>query len=314
MIALYGALGVAAAVVFIAILVRAHLACRRLRTTHLRLCIQDLPEPLCSLRLVFLCDLHAGTLYVTPAELLAAVERAAPDLLLLGGDYAAGRRHRGAGLDLVAQLARGRTSFGILGNIEHYVQFDREQLEAALAPGGGALLVNEARRVQVDGATAEVVGLDVPEGACADIDAAFSQASGDADVRVVLVHSPAIWQELAPLDAHIVLCGHTHGGQIRPPGLEAPMTHLSYPARLAAGLFRYDPRQQPMPQRLASHWRILSRGERPITVSAGPGPLLYVSRGVGTSALPVRFLCPPELVLIELLRAEKAQDARRADE
>jgi len=279
---------------------------RRLVTTHLCLRVDELPAPLHGLRLAFVSDLHYGLLYVRPEELLAAVDRAEPDLLLLGGDYAAASRHLGAALELIRALAASRPTFGILGNTEHYFEFDRQALAEAFAGGGGALLVNQARQVAFDDAALEIIGLDDPEEGRIDVAAALAGSRGDAAVRIALVHSPAAWQEIRRLGAHLLLCGHTHGGQIRPPGLEAPLTHASYPARMAAGLFRYAADRHPPLARVAGHWWLLGRGERPTTVATAPGPLMYVSRGVGAGIVPVRILCPPELVLIELLPADDA--------
>lgn len=286
---------------------------RRIRTTRLLLLVPGLPEPLQSLRIAYASDLHAGMLYVTREELLAAVDAADPDLLLLGGDYAAAGRNREEALSLLAALAVQRPTFGVPGNTEHYFRFDFGEIDEVLATGGGGLLVNEVRDIEIDGATLELIGLDDPEKGHLDVTAALAGASEGAAVRIALAHSPAIWPELGRVGAHLMLCGHTHGGQIRPPGLEAPLTHMSYPARLAAGLFRHAPGQRPTMQRLAGHWWILSH-RRPISASTAPGPLMYVSRGVGVGIIPVRFLCPPELVVIELAAGRPPREATSGDE
>jgi len=290
---------------------RAHT--RRIRTTRLRLLVPGLPEPLQGVRIAYACDLHEGMLYVTREELLSAVDAAEPDLLLLGGDYAATGRNRDDALSLLAALAAHRPTFGVPGNTEHYFRFDFGALGQALSRGGGALLVNETRQVEFGGATLELIGLDDPEKGHLDVEAALAGSSANAAARIALAHSPAIWPELGHIGADLMLCGHTHGGQIRPPGLEAPLTHLSYPARLAAGLFRYAPEQQPIMQRVAGHWWILSH-RRPITASTVRGPLLYVSRGVGVGIVPVRFLCPPELVIIELAADRPRREAEAGDD
>ncbi len=285
----------------------------RIRTTRLRMMVPGLPEPLHALRIAYACDLHEGMLYVTREELLSAVDAAEPDLLLLGGDYAAAGRNREDALSLLAALAADRPTFGVPGNTEHYFRFDFDALDEALSGGGGALLVNETRQVEFGGATLELIGLDDPEKGHLDVEAALAQSSANAAVRIALAHSPAIWPKLGRIGADLMLCGHTHGGQIRPPGLEAPLTHLSYPARLAAGLFRYAPDQQPIMQRVAGHWWILSH-RRPVSVSAARGPLMYVSRGVGVGIVPVRFLCPPELVIIELAPDRPGREAEAGDD
>lgn len=283
---------------------------RRIWTTTLRLAVPDLPPGLVGSRLAFVSDLHEDQLYVTREELFDAVERAAPRILLLGGDYAANRRNRDAALDLLSELARRIPTLGVPGNADHYYRLDLQAARERLRAGGGDLLVNQSRPVELGGARIEIVGLDDPEERAVDVDAALAGLSGAAPFRVALVHSPAAWQVLGGVGAHILLCGHSHGGQVRLPGLEAPVTHLSYPARLAAGLFRYREEPRPRVDRLLSHWQILARRRRPIVASTADGPLMYVSRGVGTAILGVRLLCPPELVLIEL-HAEEADEAGR---
>ncbi|MGC9319060.1 MAG: metallophosphoesterase [Armatimonadota bacterium] len=274
-------------------------------TTTLRLAVPCLPTGLVGARLAFVSDLHESKLYITRGELFEALERAAPRLLLLGGDYSAGKPDTEAALDLLSELSQRFVTFAVPGNADHYYRLDLEAAREHLRAGGGDLLTNESRSVELGGARIELVGLDDPEEGAVDVEAALAGLSGAAALRVALVHSPAAWQVLGRAGAHILLCGHTHGGQVRPPGLEAPVTHLSYPARLAAGLFRYREDPRPGVDRLLSHWQILARRQSPVVASTAGGPLMYVSRGVGTAILGVRLLCPPELVLIEL-QAEEA--------
>ncbi len=279
----------------------------RLQTTRLCLAVPGLAPALRGLRIAFLADLHEGRLYVPREELLAAVEEADPGLLLLGGDYACSGRYRAAALELVADLADGRPTFAVLGNTDHYQRLDPEVLGTLLRKTGGDLLVNGAGRLEIGAATIEILGVDDPLHGHADVARTLAQAHGGADLRVAITHSPALWQELRRFEAHICLCGHTHGGQVRLPLLEALMTHLSYPRRLAAGLFRYRDHEAADLECVAGHWRILGVKGRPIHVDAAAGPLLYVSRGVGVGAVPFRFLCPPELVVIELVPGDEPE-------
>ena len=96
------------------------------------------------------------------------------------------------------------------------------------------------------------------------------------------------------------------------PGSEAPVTHLTYPRELAAGLFRGSADGN-VPRRLIDHWRVL-RADGPLSASTADGPLTYVTRGVGMGIVPVRILCPPELAVFELVRDDErgdgADDAR----
>jgi predicted MPP superfamily phosphohydrolase len=91
-----------------------------------------------------------------------------------------------------------------------------------------------------------------------------------ADVyRIALFHSPVFFEEAAG-SCELALSGHTHGGQVRLP----PLGPLWLP---------------PMCGRYVEGWYDLN------------GSRMYVSRGIGTSILPIRFMCRPELAIITLM-------------
>lgn len=283
-------------------------------TTTLQVVVPGLPPALSGARIAFLSDLHEGMLYVSREQLLDALNQAEPELVLLGGDYLAGRRSAAAAIELVQLLGARHRLLGVLGNADCYYDLNLDALRSVFADSGGRLLVNEGVSVSLAGGRIDVVGLDDPTNGQPDAAAATLGLNETSTVRFALVHSPAAWRMLGEVNAHLMLCGHSHGGQVRPPGLEAPVTHGSYPAWLAAGLFRYRTRPSPHLDRLLSHWRILGRRGRPIRALTEPGPLLYVSRGIGCALAEVRILCPPELVLIELEAAETDVTEDRAQE
>lgn len=95
---------------------------------------------------------------------------------------------------------------------------------------------------------------------------------GPDDVLAIgLVHAPDVVSEWLLNGYDLVVAGHTHGGQVRVPGIGAIVTNCSLPAALAGGLFR-----------IGEGW-------------------LHVSRGLGNGPYtPIRFGCPPELTLLRL--------------
>ncbi|WP_350258313.1 metallophosphoesterase [Scrofimicrobium sp. R131] len=103
-------------------------------------------------------------------------------------------------------------------------------------------------------------------------------------VRLGLTHAPylRVVNEMVREQADLVLAGHTHGGQVRVPGLGAVITNSDLPRQYASGMHVW--------------------GDQP----AGSGPSwLHVSAGLGTSPFaPIRFACPPEASLIELVPAD----------
>jgi predicted MPP superfamily phosphohydrolase len=101
-------------------------------------------------------------------------------------------------------------------------------------------------------------------------------AAPSADHRIVISHSPDFVAAM-PFDVELVLAGHTHGGQVVIPFFGPPKTAIRLPRRYAGGLNDYG------------------------------GTPLHVSRGIGMERgfeIPVRFLCPPEVCILDLtLRA-----------
>lgn len=98
--------------------------------------------------------------------------------------------------------------------------------------------------------------------------------------RVLLSHVPSVAPEAAQRGIEVVLSGHTHGGQVRLPGL-ALVTRSSLGTHYDRGLFHFA------------------------SPNAQGWTRLYINPGVGTSLLPVRFLCPPSYTVIELGRRLK---------
>jgi len=108
-------------------------------------------------------------------------------------------------------------------------------------------------------------------------------ANDPGEVRVLLSHRPEIFPRAAAEGIEVVLSGHYHGGQIKlVPGNDSPsIARLLTP--YVEGLFRLP----------------LSKegSER------GGESLLFVSRGIGTTALPVRLNCPPQIAHLTLRKA-----------
>jgi uncharacterized protein len=141
----------------------------------------------------------------------------------------------------------------------------RQQLEA----DGWTYLANRKTSFSRDGVGVEVVGLDDPHIERHDLRVAPRQDPRSFGLAVV--HSPDPVPELAALGYDLILCGHTHGGQVRMPFVGALVTNSTIPARLCMGLSRFG------------------------------RSYLHVSPGLGTSKFaPFRFLCRPEATMLEL--------------
>jgi predicted MPP superfamily phosphohydrolase len=164
-------------------------------------------------RIAQLSDIHVGSL--TPeAHVRAAIEvanAAAPDLIVLTGDYVCWRRHE---VELArSQLAglRAPRVLAVLGNHDYFTWAGG--VTDALTGNGYEVLRNQATIHHLRGAPLAIVGVDDPITRHDDLDAAFAGVTAGVS-RVVLCHAPDRGPALAARGAELVLSGHTHGGQI----------------------------------------------------------------------------------------------------
>jgi hypothetical protein len=228
-----------------------------------------LPKAFDGLRIAQVADVHAGAFM--PPERLARVrelvERLVPDLVVFTGDQL-DRREVDAEIFVhgFAGISAPMGVFGILGNHDHLA--GGELAVRALEAVGATPLVNQTavlqrRRSQL--LLAGVDDLDAPPGSGPDYSVL---ASTPADFRLLLCHQPNGWVAGRLAGAEITLSGHTHGGQIALPTRGVNLARLG--TRYIAGPYH--------------------RGDA----------VLYVSRGVGVGAVPLRFGSPPEVDLITL--------------
>jgi predicted MPP superfamily phosphohydrolase len=252
-----------------------------------------LPAAADGLRIVHLSDLHVSPDWpwrrrLRALERLVRAARAErPDLVAITGDMVTGRPGSVAACEaLLAPLEAPLGIFAVQGNWEHKHGLAGPGLRRALARAGVRLLVNESAALSGRAAGLFVAGLDDPLRGRPDLDKTLAEAPVPACV-LLLMHAPAgvaaleTWRRARPgRGPHVplVLAGHTHGGQIRLPGLS--------PFWLPRGSGDYH----------AGFY----------TVGASR---LYVSRGfAAVGILPLRFACPAEMAVLTL-RAGAAQSA-----
>lgn len=274
----------------------------RLRRYSVR--IRDLPAGIDGLRIVQLADTHLGP-RVPASYISSAVQRAIdlkPDLFALTGDYIhTGARFVAPAAELFVPLARsGVPIVGVLGNHDWYG--DGEAMSRTLSELGVHMIDNrrvwldESRRIVVDpprGPALCIAGVGDLITDWVDVAAALDGLPSDMP-RLLLSHEPDVAEivgnrvnvpRYGPMFKGVVqsrepnsrldlmLCGHTHGGQVVLPIVGSLWTPSLFGARYLGGLVQ------------------------------GPGFPVIISRGVGMSIIPIRLGCPPELVEITLTRA-----------
>jgi predicted MPP superfamily phosphohydrolase len=241
----------------------------RLVVERVSLAFPGLPAGLDGLRLVQLSDLHRSHT-VGQAEIVRAVERANalnPDLVVLTGDYLShARGYAEPCAEALAGLRAPLGRFAILGNHDHYAGADF--VAAALRRHGLTVLRNDAEPVERGGDRMWVVGVDDVLACHHNLPGALHAVPANA-FKVALIHEPDYADATAHFPVQLQLSGHSHGGQIRLPGIGAlhlPRLGRRYPM----GLYRIG------------------------------GVQLYTNRGVGRLQPAVRINCPPEVALITL--------------
>jgi predicted MPP superfamily phosphohydrolase len=251
----------------------------RLKVRRLEPRLERWPPALDGLRVAAVSDLHAGAPHVGEAKLERIVEKiilACPDLIALVGDYAdpSVLGGRPIGPERVAELLGGLSAplgvFAVLGNHDWYHYGSRPA--DALRRHGIEVLENDAIAVEHYGSVLWIAGLADMRERSADVTTALAMVP-DNQPLIALTHDPDMFPQLKDRAA-LTLAGHTHGGQVGLPLL-----------RRAAAPSKHG----------------YTGGE-----VRGGGGYMYVSRGVGTTGLPIRIAAPPEIALLTLRSAASA--------
>jgi predicted MPP superfamily phosphohydrolase len=228
-----------------------------------------LPAAFDGFTILQISDLHVDLSEGALAHLLGFVGDLAYDICVLTGDYRGktfgphDRSVEGVG-ELCAKL-RGPV-YGILGN------HDTIRMAPALEAMGIRMLFNECETLTRDGQSIYLAGVDDPHFYRADDIAKAAAPIPSGAFSILLSHTPETYAEAAAHGFDLMLSGHTHGGQLCLPGGIAIKLEAVLPRALGAGAWRHE-------------------------AMAG-----YTSVGVGTSLLPVRLNCPPEVTLHRLRR------------
>ena len=247
-----------------------------LEVTRTVIPLPGLPESFDGFRVALVTDIHHGPFVSREAiaRVVEAVNGEDPDLVVLAGDYVI---HSPDYITpCMEELSAIRAeSLAVLGNHDHWEDPDLTILELERTAGArvlrnsGAFVVRDGERLRIWG-----VG-DLWE----DEQSIEGLRPDDYGGPVILVsHNPDFAEELIEGEADLVLCGHTHGGQVVLPLLGAPLLPSYYGQKYRSGL--------------------VMNGSTAV----------YVSRGIGVGSPPVRFNCRPELAVLEL-RAPAAGDA-----
>ena len=252
-----------------------------LEVTHRTLAIRDLPDAFLNFRIVQISDIHLEA-FTEPwffQRILDITNSLAPELVLLTGDFVSrgplsrAATYRAAGLcaEMLQQL-KAPQRFAILGN--HDVSVGAQGVIEPLEAHGTRVLVDSYIPIERNHDHFWLCGSDDAGTRSPDLNLAVPAVTRAP--AILMVHEPDFADHVArhPRFPRIdlMLSGHSHGGQIRLPGI-GPLTLPPLGKKYVEGHFQFGHMQ------------------------------LYVSRGVGTVGLPFRLNCPAELAELTLVRA-----------
>lgn len=223
-------------------------------------------------RLFQISDLHLNVVHSGLKTLCGSINELKPDLLVFTGDSV--DTHEGVQIldELLGLIHHAIPKLAILGNWEYWARIDIDALAQVYSRHNCKLLINQSTQLRVNEKLISVTGIDDYISGCADFQKAIKDYT-QGDFHLLLTHCPEHrdriceeYRENPKID--LVLSGHTHGGQIN--------------------LFGFAPSMPRGCGRYMSGWY------------KDKEPHLFVSKGIGTSILPVRFGARAESTLFEI--------------
>lgn len=248
--------------------------------------VAGLPRAFDGLTIAQISDLHAGSFFSDRPmwEAVSMINALNPDIVAITGDFV---NHDAAELAVIAPALKALKSdlgiYGCLGNHDHYADVDA--LVSRIRATPVELLVNARRTISVDGAKLHVLGTDNTgfRQTYADLPRAVAGIEpGGESAQILLAHDPTFWDgHVRPgyADIDLMLCGHTHGGQLG---------------------FEWGPVRWGLANMVYDRWAGLYAEPRR---EGGSAQFLYVNRGLGTVGPPLRLGIRPEITLLTLRRA-----------
>jgi uncharacterized protein len=236
-----------------------------------------------NLKIAVLSDLHVGSPFIDAEKLqliVSQVNQAQPDLVVLLGDFMSSvRGGKVIEPEIIAENLKNLRArhgvFAVLGN--HDWWYDGPRVGRALEAVGIRDLEDDVMKIERDGQAIWLAGLKDAWTNRTDINGTLRKVT-DENPIVVLTHNPDLFVRI-PQRVILTLAGHTHGGQVNLPFFGRTKVPSEFGQRYAAG-------------------HVFENNHH-----------LFVTTGIGTSIIPVRFRVPPEIVILTL-KASAPEGAR----
>ena len=223
------------------------------------------------LKVIQISDLHLQSLNGQLKKLAKNINEQKPDLILITGDSVDNKKNVFVLNQFLGKIDKSIKKFAILGNWEYWGGVDLEDLRMTYAANNCELLINNSRQLTFKNKTILITGIDDYVGGNADIDLALKEFK-QSDYHIILNHCPEygdiIAEKLKGKVAYdFMLSGHTHGGQIN--------------------IFGFVPFKPQGSGKYLKGWY--------------EDKNIYVSKGIGTSIFPARFMAKAEIAVFKML-------------
>jgi uncharacterized protein len=237
--------------------------------------VQQWPKELSGLRIALIGDVHTGGPFIDDQKLdriVGLTNQQQPDLIVLLGDFMSPEswHSRQVGPEVTARHFQSLTAplgvFVVLGN--HDWWYNGEKVRKAFEDRGLKVLENDAVEIAWRSHSFSIVGLSDLWTRPQHIEETLAKVRPGL-ATIALTHNPDVFQHL-PGTVPLMLAAHTHGGQVKFPLIGTPVVPSRFGQNYSAG-------------------HVFENGHH-----------LFVTTGIGTSILPVRFRVPPEIVMLTI--------------
>jgi len=237
--------------------------------------IKNLDQAFDGFTITQISDLHCdrSSSVVRLEHAVDIVNQQRSDLVVVTGDYftnddGASRHMRDCG-KLLSSIKSKEGVVSVTGNHDYWTDFN--VLSKMIANAGVRLLDNVNFFIQRRGAYIQIIGLSSFWMGEMNTVKAFSGVINAP--KIVLAHNPDTAPHITKYFPDIMICGHTHGGQVRFPILGPIISYTRIGRKYSSGLNKYG------------------------------DMMIYTNRGIGTYWIDARFLCPPEITTFVLKTA-----------
>jgi uncharacterized protein len=234
---------------------------------------KDIPILFNNKKIVFIADIHHGPDFSIQRvqKIVKKINSFEPDIVLLGGDYVdQDEKYIKPVFDELSKINAKYFIGGVLGNHDHWESQEKSLLNMTKAKIEN--LDNKSKWIHINNEKIKIGGV----GDLWQDKQVLENTTDDvlkSDFVILVSHNPDYFQKILNNKIDLVLSGHTHGGQITFFGLLAPV----------------------LPIQQKNQWK---------GIYSNKYSKLIITKGIGTTGLPIRFFSRPEIIVLELKNSE----------